>query len=193
MRDPIKIGGSEYLAVNAVVLCVSINGAGISIGLETKDKLFDLLLPISTGIVADLCRIMEVDDLADVGRDSKAVCVRALALVDWSNGVGGIAHLIQDFGLSAFDYYNEGNPKKGLLKKDESDMPPHGEEKLFYMSTLEPPPGLPWTLVPDPPHPDGYPPGYFHLINEDGGVLGLVKEPLASWITKKAGLATFRE
>jgi len=186
VREPIKINDGEYLPLNATVLCVSINGAGITIALETRTKLMELLFPISTGIVADLCRIMDVDDLADVGRTERVVHVRALGFASWSEGVKGIAHVIKNFGISQMDYYKWGDPKEGLMEKKET-LPPHGEEKIFYMSTLDPPPGLPWVLNPDPHS------GSAQLLDANGEALGLVKQPLAEWLTKKAQLATFQE
>ena len=111
--------------------------------------------------------------------------------MSWEDGVKGIANLMEGFGLSTMDFYENGNPEDGLLPEKEPVQ--LGESDIFVMSTMDPPPGLPWTLRPEPRGPAGHPPARFHLLTEDGNEIGLVKEPLAKWLTEKAQLAMMEE
>jgi len=190
MRDPLKIGAGGYFAKNARILRIDINGAGIFVHMVARSTSghFTLQLPALAGVIADLCRIIETDSLTDIG---EGPCVRALTLTTWADGVNGIANFMEDFGLSTFDYYEGGDPERGLLEKTEDDMPPHGEEKLFYMSTLDPPPGLPWTMHRPPL--GSVAASWFELHDADGKIIGHVEGPLGDWLTKKAQLATFEE
>ncbi len=190
MREAIKIQKGEYLPKNAVVLGVSLNGAGIRVHLGTGPRtVHDLTLPTRPDIAADLCRIMEVDELCRVGNSGERVYVRALGFAVWSEGIFGIAHLLDDFGLSAMDYYKNGRSNDGMIEPEEP--PPHGEESLFYMSTLDPPPGLPWTLHKPPL--GGVAPSWFELQGEGNMAIGHVDGPMAEWLVNNAKLAEFKE
>lgn len=121
--------------------------------------------------------------------------MRALAYTSWERGVFGIANLREDFGLSAFDYYEAGLPENGFL----TSSPHDGEPEIFTMATIETPPGLPWSirrlmnvgedvaaqrLIGE----DG-----LRLFDEAGETIGVVRPELAQWLVKKAKIAVLEE
>ena len=81
--------------------------------------------PVRPDVAADLCRIFSVDHLSMIEK-GPPIYVRALGFIEWDDGCKGLAHLIEDFGISAFDYYLNGKPEEGLLEPKKDEMPPHG-------------------------------------------------------------------
>lgn len=186
MKDPIKINDLNYIARNAHVRGVSVNATAFVVHVETSDaNVHDVVFPVTPGIAGDLCRILEVSNLGGAWdeEDPARVYVRALSLHSPSDPVTAISHLLHPFGLSMFDYYLDGEFEKGLLKEFETS-----QSSAFVMATLAPPPGLPWTIVPEPGHPnppEGYVNHYSRLIDKDGVELASIrKRHLADWLVK---------
>ena len=178
MREHIKIRDGEYLPLNAHLWNISINGNGMVLHLESGSKNMKLHLPISTGVVADLCRIAEVDSITEMVRAERPTYVRALAFGSWNGGVKGIAHLIKNMGITQMDYYKQGDPEMGLMEKG---------------LLKNPPPGLPWTLRREPPHPHSdNPPCSFRLLSGVGASMGVVQGQIVEWLTERQ-LATIKE
>lgn len=196
MREPFeKIGDQkEYIPRNARVTDIAVTPEGIYVYMTVADnKDVNMELPLRGDVIGDLCRIFDVPDLLEVKHGN--VVVRALQHMEW-NGINciGIAHLIDGFGVCTYDYKKTkvaseavtvGFPVSGHVTATAKSP------GMFTMATINPPPGLPWT-VQNQDH-MGFKDLPFGIMNSEGGCIGNVGGELAQWMVKEAQIAQFVE